>query len=32
MKKLNEIKALAHDYKDKVVEGVIRGKNKGDYI
>lgn len=27
-----EIKALGTDYKDKVVEGVIRGKNKGGYI
>ncbi|EMZ41227.1 30S ribosomal protein S1 [Helicobacter bilis] len=31
-KVVNEIKALGTDYKDKVVEGVIRGKNKGGYI
>lgn len=28
----NEIKSLGSDYKDKVVEGTICGKNKGGYI
>lgn len=31
-KVVNEIKALGTDYEDKVVEGVIKGKNKGGYI
>lgn len=31
-KVVSEIKALGEDYKDKVIEGVIRGKNKGGYI
>lgn len=31
-KVVSEIKVLGADYKDKVIEGIIRGKNKGGYI